>query len=150
MKCLVVVGAAALLCLCAGCQDTRVTNLEQRVNHLEQSIRELEADPAVLKHEVLADACPVRWQQMAKETIQGVSIGVQVGIDRLRRPELVDDEDNLGSILVPSLKQGSRDCRYTKLSGQLQAIGLDFYRELPTGAKSLLMNPDLSFRRFEG
>ena len=31
---------------------------------------------------------------------------------------------------------------YTKLSGQLQAIGLDFYRELPTGAKSLLMKND--------
>ena len=31
---------------------------------------------------------------------------------------------------------------YTKLSGQLQAIGLHFYRELPTGAKSLLMKND--------
>lgn len=28
---------------------------------------------------------------------------------------------------------------YTRLSGQLQAIGMHYYRELPTGATSLLM-----------
>jgi len=42
MKSVVVV--AAILLSTAGCQNARVTSLEQRVNHLEQSIRELEAE----------------------------------------------------------------------------------------------------------
>jgi hypothetical protein len=40
----VVVAGAALLCLGAGCQDTRVTNLEQRVNRLDESVRRLELE----------------------------------------------------------------------------------------------------------
>jgi hypothetical protein len=37
----VAIGAALSL---AGCQDTRVTNLEKRVGHLEQTLHQLEAD----------------------------------------------------------------------------------------------------------
>jgi hypothetical protein len=36
--------AFLLLFPLAGCQDTRVTNLEKRVDHLEQAIHQLEAD----------------------------------------------------------------------------------------------------------
>jgi hypothetical protein len=43
-KAVVVVGAA--LCLSAGCQDTRVTNLEQRVKNLEDKARQLESERA--------------------------------------------------------------------------------------------------------
>jgi hypothetical protein len=45
MKGVAVVGTA-LLCLNAGCQDSRVTNLEQRVNHLEERTRQLESERA--------------------------------------------------------------------------------------------------------
>lgn len=37
---------AAILFLSAGCQDSRVTNLEQRVNQLENKIRQQETDHA--------------------------------------------------------------------------------------------------------
>ena len=37
-------GAFLLLFPLAGCQDTRVTNLEKRVDHLEQTIHQLETD----------------------------------------------------------------------------------------------------------
>ena len=39
------VGLVAVLSL-AGCQDTRVINLEKRVDHLEQAVHHLEADRA--------------------------------------------------------------------------------------------------------
>ncbi|MBZ5526562.1 MAG: hypothetical protein LAN71_01480 [Acidobacteriia bacterium] len=37
-------GTLLLLLPLAGCQDTRVTNIEKRVDHLEQTVHQLEAD----------------------------------------------------------------------------------------------------------
>src|SRR5437899_8943426 len=37
-------GTFVLLFSLAGCQDTRVNNLEKRVDHLEQTVHQLEAD----------------------------------------------------------------------------------------------------------